>query len=378
MQSISYKLYSKYVDKNGETSLHFLVTIDRKLVYLNLKFKIPAVDFDKENGRYIGKNTDIKNIIAMAEGKLSKIILRHRALEITLNKETLLFEFSQEGAKIKFVDYIENQLNKEVLLEDSTIKTIKQTISHLKKYDKNLYLGDIDNEFYDDFEKYMCDNKLSFNTRNKHHKYVKKYLDKAVRQKKILYSPYMDVKIKRAAGQRFPLKQDQLKRLVDMYYHELDNYPHLKNSLALYLSSCLFGGMRFSDAVRLSEKNLFNNKIIFEPQKTKRFNRKIQIPLGSEGVKLFKEIMKNKVYHISNSKINQNLKKIAYMADIDINLTFHTARYTFGTLFLQTNGELMTLMDIMGISKIETAKIYVKLLDEFKENKINNYLAGFV
>jgi site-specific recombinase XerD len=67
---------------------------------------------------------------------------------------------------------------------------------------------------------------------------------------------------------------------------------------------------------------------------------------------------------ISNQKLNTYLKEIAYLCDIDKNLTFHLARHTFATTVTLTNGvPIESVSKMLGHSAIKTTQIYAKVIE---------------
>ena len=68
--------------------------------------------------------------------------------------------------------------------------------------------------------------------------------------------------------------------------------------------------------------------------------------------------------YITNIQINRCLKVIQQTAGISQNLTFHIGRHTFGTHIARTSGSIFEVMKLMGLSKFETAQIYIDLSDE--------------
>jgi integrase/recombinase XerD len=59
------------------------------------------------------------------------------------------------------------------------------------------------------------------------------------------------------------------------------------------------------------------------------------------------------------------LKEIASDLDIHKNLTFHSARHTFATTVMLSNGvPIETVSKLLGHTKISTTQIYARVLEE--------------
>jgi len=62
--------------------------------------------------------------------------------------------------------------------------------------------------------------------------------------------------------------------------------------------------------------------------------------------------------------MNGALKVIQHETGIRKDIKSHVGRHTFGTLYAHKTGSIFDVMKIMGISKFETAQIYINLSEE--------------
>ena len=65
------------------------------------------------------------------------------------------------------------------------------------------------------------------------------------------------------------------------------------------------------------------------------------------------------------------LKEIAKKMEWQIRPGTHTARHTFGTSFIELGGDVVTLKEYMGHSKIQTTMQYVHISENRKRDQIN-------
>ena len=71
----------------------------------------------------------------------------------------------------------------------------------------------------------------------------------------------------------------------------------------------------------------------------------------------------NRVKKITK-QINEDLKTLAQMAEIEINLTTYVARHTFATTVTLTNGvPIETVSKMLGHIDIKTTQHYAKVID---------------
>ncbi|MVM39494.1 tyrosine-type recombinase/integrase [Spirosoma sp. HMF3257] len=73
----------------------------------------------------------------------------------------------------------------------------------------------------------------------------------------------------------------------------------------------------------------------------------------------------------SEQYTNRELGKIGQSVGIDFKIKTHTARHTFGTLFIEMGGDVVTLKDYMGHRDLGTTMKYVHISEKRKKEKIN-------
>ena len=67
---------------------------------------------------------------------------------------------------------------------------------------------------------------------------------------------------------------------------------------------------------------------------------------------------------VSNQNTNAYLKEIAHLVLIEKNLTFHIARHSFATVFLELRDFDGVKKAMLGHSDISTTQIYGKITDK--------------
>lgn len=65
---------------------------------------------------------------------------------------------------------------------------------------------------------------------------------------------------------------------------------------------------------------------------------------------------------MSNQKCNENLKLIAHMADIHLNLTMHVGRHTFATWALSKGVGIETVSKMLAHTNVTMTEKYAKVL----------------
>ncbi len=160
---------------------------------------------------------------------------------------------------------------------------------------------------------------------------LKTILYKAVRQKIILTNPGKHISIKLNEIEKIYLTLDELKILDNTECHNNE----IKKA---FLFSC-WTGLRMSDVIKLTWKEIQDNKINFRQKKTKRLE---YLTIGETAIKyLYQNVnrdeinLDDKVFKLGEGKaINRNLRKWVETTSITKYVTFHTARHTFAVLCL--------------------------------------------
>lgn len=150
-------------------------------------------------------------------------------------------------------------------------------------------------------------------------------------------------------------------------------FPVLRRA---FLFSCLTG-LRRSDVLALQWSNIFKNdkytRIIFTQVKTKKqeyldINEEAADLLGEQG-----EPEGHPFYDLgAPNETNHRLREWCLMAGINKHLTFHSGRHTFATMLLTLGTDLYTVSKLLGHRNIKTTQVYAKIVDQKKQEAINN------
>lgn len=360
---------------SGKFPLYLVVIIDSKVKRFALDLDLLPSEFNKSDQKIIIKGNsqltkDYNLILNQQKARANHIAINFRLQERNLTLENFTNAFISKGNNIGLKGFILSEI--ETLtstMEPGTIESYNYTLNNIDKFKPNATLYDVDLNFIEAFDGWMANKGNKTNTKAKHHKNLKMFLNRAFTKKMIGLNPYFEFKIKKSPGTRQPLTQLQVKSLMEIFRSNLLNRP-LQNSLGQFLFSCIYGGMRFGDAQTLGLENIVDNQLIFLPIKTKKFGKMVRLPLSTYGLSFFREIIKNKFYPITNQYMNRNLNIIAKLAEIDQHITYHVSRHTFATIFLEKGGSIEVLMDILGISKMDTVQVYVKIAQQRKSNQM--------
>ncbi len=237
---------------------------------------------------------------------------------------------------------------------------------------KDLEIKKVNHRFIKDFETYLLtDTKRSNNGVIKILQSLKKITLEARALGYISKDPFALIKFKKTPFERGYLTNTELKKI-----EEIELSPRLDRARDMFVFAC-YSGLAFIDAKNLLKKDIQIGQDGGQWIQTKRqkTNQKCDIPLLKKPLEIlekYKEVNGDFVFkRISNQKINEYLKEIATLCEIDKRVSFHLARHTFATtITLNNNVPIETVSKVMGHSKISTTQIYAKILQSKVSNDI--------
>ncbi len=232
-------------------------------------------------------------------------------------------------------------------------------------------MSDITVERIEEFEAACRSKGLMRNSITSYHKVFAKYIRIAQEKGLIESNPYDRLKYRFVNGQRIVLTQNEVKKLYSAFINaELPVIEH--EVLRRFLFSCLTG-LRISDTHKITDQNIDGNNIIFQPHKTKKTGKTIKIPLPEHAKKLIEERKGFLFVEFTDQAINRILKRIAMLVGVNPELSYHSARDTFGTIFIELGGDIKSLCDLMGHSSTKVTEIYLKMSDQRKNQLMSNF-----
>lgn len=270
-----------------------------------------------------------------------------------------------------FITFAYDVVNKKLKLKEiqpQTAQTYLVAISHVAKMISPIIPFNQLAELPRKLEGQLKSANLNHNTRKKIHTRIQTICIEAERQNLPFDNPYANYTIGTIKGQRSALTEAELKHLFAIYRRQ-NLPPHLQNVLQYFLFSCLTG-CRYSDVAELTNRNIKGDYLVFTPIKTKALGKEITMRLPLPAKELLTARTGKLFDVITDQKTNHNLKVIMQHAGICKHITFHSARHTFGTLFIHFGGDVSLLQQLMGHSKIETTSAYLHLAESIKAQSV--------
>jgi len=295
------------------------------------------------------------------------------------NKQDSLFNST-------FTDFVESSKGTKTV---GTINHYHSTYSKLKEFEQGkkftLTFLNMNKKFYDSFINFLIvDQGLMNNTVGKHIKVLKAFLNYASEIGINVNYDYKKFKVFREETDIVYLTIEELERI--------DNCknlpPRLANVRDCFCFAC-YTGLRFSDLNQVNKDTINGTSLIFTTIKTKE---KTVIPLSKKAMSILQRNNGCLPRMISNQKMNDYLKEIGQLAEINdvvtltkfkgteritVNepkynlLSSHTARRTFVTLSLEKGMQSQVVMSITGHKDYRTFDKYIKITEKRKSEAIS-------
>lgn len=385
-------MYRRNVRKDGTCGIYLQVIIHRKKLEIGLDLQWPPDRFDENGGCKPVSKDDVQRahdyniIINNARKKANEIMMYYRMRDLPIDIDMFRREYYSNMNKNNFIEYFDtkslHRWNKG-LISAVTYKQEKSTLAKLKQFKDVIPFNSFHAQWGQEFDRYLENEfKNDQNTRWSEKKRIRTYLNMAASEGIAFIDPYKSFRIGQKKSRFKALSQTQFEKLWN-YYLSSEITPPAKSILRRFLFSCNTG-LRISDLMRLTRDNFKNGRMTIAPHKTKRFGTKVDdAPLNDLALALLnEEIRANDDHRLFQTYTeqygNRTLKNIAKAISMDHQLSNHIGRSTFASLYDQSGGNHRSLMEYMGLTKMETLMKYVQTNKEVIQegiNKMNKTLA---
>lgn len=313
--------------------------------------------------------------------ELTKSLLR----EIVVNKK------SENPGNASFYGYFDKYVLERMQagrISRATEKGYDTTRRALKEFRKEIRIKDIDAKLINGFERFLIKRGREnghgdvLGSRANRLKHVRTVVFDIERRGVPIKNPYRtrECVVPEAAVNDTFLEYDELSRMCRLLGIEAEIGTTEFRVLVMYLFSCATG-IRLSDALRIkwgnldmSEETVIVQLIPKKGDRPEKRNREIYVPLGDFGEKIIEWIAsdddripysqvepENLMFRVSSeTTINPTLKKLAKMAGVEKNITFHSARRTFATLSTAEGADTNMIKNYLGHKSVAMAERYMK------------------
>jgi len=361
------------MNEGGKCPLHWEATFNGETAKFSTGKGIELKDWDnrrKKAKKSCGYSSPLNSFLSNVETEFENYMMGLENKGVWLTRKRVQAFFRGEK-KVTFYDFFAETVKMwEGDKKPSTLSSYRDTLKIMKLMDPDVDFADLDYEFVKKWDYYLKTergNKVM--ARFNRHKNLKTIIKEAILQGYMSKTPYFHYKVRKEEGKRQFLEIEEVKSLMAFRLPVL----HIKQQRTkdMFLLGC-FTGLRFSDVVRLTWRNIQLNEeetgglMTIEMQKTSKEVKTSLIPPVIEILKRHrKENLDEPIFNnITNQAINRNLKVLMKLVGIDKNITFHCSRHTFASNHLEVDTPIANLKDLLGHSDISQTQIYAKTLQK--------------
>lgn len=362
METVSFRLvYNRRnkLNNQGKAPVEIYVYAEGRVKYLKTGMMLEPHEWDKRYGKVSDMHLNHHRVNYQLKVMLSE--LEEHAMNciaktgvITMND---IDNYASQGDHGSFIDFLNTEIRADRNVTPGTMRYRLLMAKKLKDAVGNVTFKGVNYSMLTKFEQSMD---VSVRTREKHHIQLRKYINVAVRKNLVKENPYKHFKIKKAPKKlRRILWWDDLQRIWE-------TPSRFEATKRRFLFSC-FTGLRISDSLALKWADIQRGRIVLKMQKTQA---PVIVPLdllSDIPGKILEDLGEGEVVfqHISEQKINAQLKYIAVEMGVPFSLHFHISRHTFCTLVADKTGSMFSVMRYAGITQVSTANVYVNLAKMF-------------
>lgn len=301
-------------------------------------------------------NAKIRSLLRTMQDKLNHMAESNSEINLSVLKATRKAKVI--GGRTDFLDWLEDRIAKRPIKE-STRKHHMTVLKSLREFGKIKTFTDVTSrniKLWDDYirslDKVNCQASV-----HGYHKRLRPYIQEALELQLIDANPYANVKIPRgkSEGIRF-LTEEERDRI-----EELELFGMMEKTRDMFIFSC-YTGLAYSDLIKIKKEDVFQkgDDYCIRDKRTKTGNQ-YTIVLLPKALAILRKYNFN-LNLLSNQKCNEQLKLIAHMAQIHINLTMHVGRHTFATWALSKGVGIQVVSKMLSHADISMTEKYAKVL----------------
>jgi site-specific recombinase XerD len=316
---------------------------------------------------------EINNKIVEIKGLINEYIKRTVNFSKPVTVEGIIASLTNKGDNKSFLDFMQRYITRPPeKLEPNTIKKYATTLTHLKKFKKQIFFAEIDNTLLRDFSRFMqSELELGGAATKKYLEAFKKVIRHARRENFI--SPQqmeflfegLNVRVQKA--KRTFLDLQEVKKWKALTFTA--DQQHLERDRDMFLFQ-IYTGYYFKDLLIFTKDHLQMDEEyghVILGARDKNGNQTIiplfKFPYAQTILERYRSSSKDKLvfdkqYLVEEPVYNRNLKEIAKMAGIHKNITNKVARHTNAQLWIRYGAEGAVLSKMMGHTKQETTRNY--------------------
>ena len=402
--SVTVVCYKYKILANGESPLMLQVCQDGRRKYQSIGVSVDPKYWNFKKNR---PQPDCPN------GELIQKIILDRITEV--QKQILLFTADQkEYTPTKLLQRKKHAIKEKTVGEfyDELLLQFKQTdkVGNRRVYKMsynsikdfsggklNILFADIDLPWLNKYEKWLRskgnkETTISLLFRTLRSAYNKAIEERSARKSNYPFDSFKVSKFDVKTRKRAISKEDILKIMTLDLSNESES---VRLSRDIFIFSYLCGGINFTDVANLKSENLVDGRLEYIRQKT---GKKLSFHLSGEACEIIERysplnlkrgylfpvlhtkkhltaIQKQNRIHKLLARTNKDLKLIAGLAKIQMNISTYVARHSFATVLKNSGVNVSLVSEALGHVDLATTTIY---LDSFNNKQIDDAMCNLI
>lgn len=373
MRKIKYRLvYNRKgcFTPDGKALIQIEAYLERRRCYFSTHIYVSPEQWDAAK-RQICAHPNAEELNWM----LAERVVQLECMEIGLWKSgedvslTALRKCLVAGSSPQFLPFMADEIARGTIRE-STRNNRLTTYQLLREYDSEVTFEQLDYDFVNRFERWMVARGYHINTIAKHLSHLRIYVNVAILKGVMREddSPFRKRQIVHKPCKHVYLTLYELEKLERMSFSPAQRYLQITRDAFLF---CCYTGLRYSDFVRLTEKNIqrgvMHTWVSLECHKTGVAVRlPIDMLFGGKALRLLDRYADDTsaLFRLpSNSAVDKQLLTIAQHAGLRKHFSFHSARHTNATMLLAQGVSVTTVQKLLGHKSIKTTMNYCEVID---------------
>lgn len=390
---LSFQVKSSKKNEFGKAPIYARITINEVRTEFSIKRFIETDKWVNKAGYAKGNSEEIKTLNAHIIAVRTQLFQHYNKLleagkSITVEAvKNSYFGITEKSKTIMEVFQYHNDQMKSLIGKEYSFGTHERyatALNHTKEFIEYKYnVSDypiklVNHEFITEYEYYLkAVRKCSHNTAIKYLTNFKKIMRICLGNGWIEKDPFINYRFHLKEVEREILHQHELQAIADKNFAT----SRLDQVRDVFLFCC-FTGLAYSDVKKLTRDHIIigiDGERWIKVNRTKTDTRS-SIPILPMAQAILdkyanhpKCCFEKRVLPVgSNQKMNDYLKEIAAVCEIEKNITFHIARHSFATtVTLQNDVPIESVSKMLGHKSIRTTQHYAKVLDK----KVGNDMA---
>jgi integrase/recombinase XerD len=384
------ELQSWRKNKQGLSSIVLIIDLNGKHIARDpINHKIAVAFWDNDTKRVKSKYPNAMLINSIIENKINRhnnFILKRQAFNLPMNKEVFVQYVNNSSTFESFYTYAETVIETKKLkdgkgYDTDTKRRYRDEIKRMMQFKPELSFHQITLQYLNQYKQWLQNEYLKEDATPLHKNSIWKALgfirmvyNCAIKDEVILpdSNPFKRFSVGSYEQDIKKIKfidTKDMDRLEEVLKTD-DSLPDITKKIGWRFLCMCVTGMRISDAMRLDEY-FFNDNgdLQFNPHKTRRHGNTATLPITWDRQRRYLEISMQHKFTNTNPKtfrttFNDNLKVLAALAKIKINLTSHVGRHSMGSFLVDANVDTLPAMQMLGVKSKNVIKTYMHLKQE--------------